>query len=100
MVRHLLQAPLEPRDLAADGAAVGFELGLARAPEADATADTGQVGPHAGEAGGGGFELGELPPHLCLAPAGSGGQSFEDDPGAIHHPAREALFENMSLDRP
>src|SRR5438552_6108185 len=50
MLGDVLEPLFERRDLAADHAAVGFELGFAGSPEADAAADTGEVGPHAREA--------------------------------------------------
>src|SRR2546426_5587367 len=50
MLGDVLEPLFERRDLAADDAAVGFELGFAGSPEPDAAADTGEVGPHAREA--------------------------------------------------
>src|SRR3989442_457451 len=41
VVRHVPQALLQDRDLAADRAPVRLELGLARAPQPDAAADAG-----------------------------------------------------------
>ena len=46
-----LELRLEPLDALPDDPAVGLELGLARAPEADAAADAREVGPHPREPG-------------------------------------------------
>src|SRR5205823_12207190 len=68
----LFRSLLEDRDLAPDRPPVGLELGLARAAEADASTDPGEVRPHPGEARQQVLELGELDLHLRLRAAGAG----------------------------
>jgi len=50
LLAHLLQPALEEHDASLGKAAVGLELGLAGATGADATAESLQVAPLAGEA--------------------------------------------------
>ena len=87
---HLLQAALEDRDPVAREAAVGLDLGLARAARADAAdaaagAETLEVRPQAAHAGHVVFELGELDLHLALGGVGVGGEDVEDQRGAVEH---------------
>ena len=62
--------------------AVGLELGFARSPEADAAADTREVGPHPGQARQQVLELRQLDLQLGFVAARPGGEDVEDDFGA------------------
>ena len=93
----LLQLVPEQLDLAPDHPAVGLELGFAGAPEPDAAADTGQVGPHPRQPRQQVGQLGQLHLQLGLVGAGPGGEDVEDQLGPVHDPALELLLEVGAL---
>src|SRR2546426_2005243 len=97
VVRHVLQALLQDRDLAADRAPVRLELGLARAPQPDAAADARQVRPHPGEPRQQVLELCELHLHLGFGRTGPGREDVENHLTAVHDPHRERLLQVDSL---
>ena len=99
MPLDVLELGLEPLDPAADDPAVGLQLGLARAPEADAAADTREVGPHPGQPGQQVFQLRQLHLQLGLVAPGPGGEDVEDDLGPVHHPHLELALEVGALHR-
>src|SRR3989475_5342335 len=99
MLGDVLEPLLERGDLAADRAAVGFELGFARSPEADTAADTRQVGPHPRQARQQILEL--RPPDLQLrfVAARARREDVDNDLGAVHHAHAETLLELDALHR-
>src|SRR5712664_994978 len=99
MLGDVLQPLLERGDLAADRAAIGFELGFARSPEADTAADTRQVGPHARQARQQILELRQLDLQLRFVAARARREDVENDLGAVHHAHAEALLELDALHR-
>src|SRR5207237_8942201 len=99
MLGNVLDAVLEPRDLATNEAAVGFELCFARSAESDTAADTRQVRPHAREPRQQVFELRELHLQLRLVTARARREDIENDFGAIHHAHAQALLEFHALHR-
>src|SRR5439155_395136 len=72
-------------DAAADDAAVGLELGLARTPRADAAAETLEVAPLSHEPRQEIGELGELHLELALARARALREDVEDQSGPVDH---------------
>src|SRR5712664_1224721 len=97
MLGDVLEPLLERRDLAADHAAVGFELGFARSPQTDAAADTREVGPHPREARQQILELRQLDLQLRLVAARARREDVENDLGAVHDAHAETLFELHAL---
>ena len=94
-----LELGLQSLDPATDDPAVGLQLGLARPPEADAAADTGEVGPHPGEPRQQVFQLRQLHLQLGLVASGPGGEDVEDDLGPVHHPDLERALQIHPLHR-
>jgi hypothetical protein len=99
MIGDFLQAPLQNGDLAADGAAVGLELRLARPSQPDAAPDARQVGPHARQAWQQVLELRQLHLHLRLGGARARRKDVENDLGAVHHAHRQRLLQVGPLRR-
>ena len=84
------QPPPQGGDPVAGQAPVGLDLGLPRAPGADAAvhpagAEALEVGPEAPHAGHVVFQLGELDLQLALGRVGVVGEDVEDHGGAIDH---------------
>src|SRR5438876_3956588 len=98
MFGDVLEPFLERRDLAANDAAVGFELCFARPPEPDAAADTRQVGPHARQTRQQILELRQLHLQLRLVTARPRGEDVENHLGAVHHAHAETLLQFDALD--
>ena len=74
--------------------AVGFELGFARAAQADRTAALAlQVGPAAHQARGHVLQLREFDLQLAFVAARALREDVEDQPGAVDHAALEQLLE-------
>ena len=90
---------LQRRDAVAGQAAVGLDLGLARAPGADAAAEALEVGPQAAHAGEVVLQLGELDLQLALGAVGVGGEDVEDHGRAVDHRDAERLLEVALLAR-
>src|SRR6266550_181336 len=99
MLGDVLQPFLVRGDLAANDPAVGFELGFARSPQADAAADTRQVGPHPRQSRQQILELRQLHLQLRLVAARARREDVENDLGAIHDADAEALLELHALYR-
>jgi hypothetical protein len=96
---HVLELELESLDPPPDDPAVGLELGLARSSETDTTADTREVGPHAGESRQQVLELGQLDLKLGLVAPSPGREDVEDDLGPVHHPDLELALQIGPLHR-
>ncbi len=81
-----------------DQAPVGFQLGFARAAQADTALLSLEVGPAADQAGGEVAQLGQF--HLQFAFVGLGplGEDIEDQRGAVEHPALAGFFDVAFLD--
>ena len=99
VIGHLLEPPLQPADLAADRAAVGLELRLARPPEPDAAADARQVRPHALQARQQILELRQLDLQLRLVTARPRREDVENHFGAVHDPHAQRRLEVLALHR-
>src|SRR2546422_5736411 len=99
MLGDVLEPLLERGDLAADRAAVGFELGFARSPEADTAADTRQVVPHPRQARQQILELRQLDLQLRFVAARARREDVENDLGAVHHAHAETFLELHALHR-
>src|SRR5713101_4529365 len=97
MLGDVLQPLLERGDLAADRAAVGFELGFARSPEADTAADARQVAPHARQARQQILELRQLDLQLRFVAARARREDVENDLGAVHDAHAEAFLQFHAL---
>ena len=85
-------------DAVAGQAAVGLDLGLARAPRADAAdaapgAEALEVGPQPAHAGEVVLELGELDLELALGAVRVAGEDVEDHRRAVDHRDAERLLE-------
>ncbi len=92
------------RDPVAGEAAVGLDLGLARAPGADAAvhaacAEALEVGPQPPHAGHVVFELGQLDLQLALGRVGVVGEDVEDHRGAVDHRHAERRLQVALLPR-
>src|SRR6266566_5556864 len=97
MLGDVFEPLLEHRDLATNDAPVGFQLRFAGTSESDATANTRQVRPHAGEPRQQVLELRQLHLELRLVTARARREDVENDFGAIHHAHAEALLELDAL---
>ena len=94
-----LQPLVEGGDALAEQAAVGFELGLARPPQADTTLLALQVSPTPHEAGREMGELGQFHLELALERAGALGEDVQNEARAIQHPALEMPLQVALLAR-
>ncbi len=99
MLLHVFELLLETLNPAADDSPVGLELGLAWTPQADAAADTGEVGPHPRESGKQIFQLRQLDLELGLVAPGASREDVEDHFGAVHHPDIHLPLQVGALDR-
>ena len=99
MLLDVFQLGLEALDLLPDDAAVGFQLGFARAPQADAAPDSRKVGPHAREPGQQVLQLRQLDLQLGLVAARPGREDVEDDFRPVHDPHLELALEVGALHR-
>ena len=87
----------EVQDFSLDFAAVGFELGFAGTPRADAAAELGHGAAFASEPGQHVFKLGELDLELAFPSAGVAGEDVEDELGAVDDAAGQGVFEVAKL---
>ena len=88
---------LEAGDAVADEAAVGLELGFARAAGADGAFEPLQVAPLAGESRQEVLVLGELDLEAAFAGAGALGEDVDDERGAVEDFDLEGVFEGALL---
>ncbi len=101
---RLAQATAQRGDAVARQPAVGLDLGLARAPRADAAVDAPgaealEVGPQPAHAREVVFELRQLDLKLALGRASVVGEDVEDDRRAVDHRHAELLLEVALLAR-
>ena len=97
---HLRQPGLELLDALLQQPAVGLELGLAGAAQADRTAALAvQVAPAAHQARGHVLELRQFDLQLAFMAARALGEDVEDQPGAVDHAALEELLQVALLAR-
>ena len=97
MTLDVLELSLERLDARPDEPAVGLELGFARTPEANATADTGQVGPHAREAREQILQLRELDLELGFVRTSPSREDVENDFRPVHHAHTQLALEIAAL---
>ena len=93
------QAAAQRRDPVAGEAAVGLDLGLARAPGADPAPEPLEVGPQAPHPRQVVLELGQLDLELALGRVGVVGEDVEDDRGAVDHRHAQRRLEVALLAR-
>ena len=98
MLGDVLQPLLEHRDLAANHAAVGFELRFAGSAQPDATADAREVRPHPRQTREQILELRQLDLELGFVTARARRENVENNLGAIHDAHAEILLELDALD--
>ncbi len=80
--------------------AVGLQLGLTRATQADGTAAQAvQMGPAADEPGRHVLELGQFDLQLALVTAGALGENVQDQAGTVDHAAAQDALQVALLDR-
>ncbi len=101
---EVLEPAAQSGDAVAGEPAVGLDLGLARAPGADAAvhaagAEALEVGPEPPHAGHVVFELGQLDLELALGRVGVVGEDVEDDGGAVDHRHPQGRLEVALLAR-
>ena len=101
---HVVEPAAQRGDAVARQAAVGLDLGLARATGADAAdaaarAETLEVRPQAAHAGHVVLELGQLDLELALGRVGVAGEDVEDQRGAVEDRQVELGFEVALLAR-
>ncbi len=93
------EVALELVDAAHEAATVDLELGLARAPGADATALLAERAALAPQAGQPVAELGQLDLRLALLAVGVLGEDVEDHRGAVDRRAAQQLLQVELLGR-
>ena len=96
---HVLQAAAQHRDPVARQAAVGLDLGLPRAPRADAAAEALEVAPQAAHARQVVLQLRQLHLQLALGAVRVGGEDVEDHRRAVDHRQAQRLLEVALLAR-
>lgn len=99
-LRQFLQPPLDAFDLDQNHAAIQFQLGFTgAAAHADAALLPFQVGPAAHQASRVMAQLRQLHLQLAFVAARAQGEDFQDQGGAIKHPALQAALQIALLNR-